>query len=224
MKTRYAILAMVILLAGAVGAWATPSTLIWIPSTDIQADRTWHLGIDSYFTPGNTGVAPIYDIGPEYGFGKGRAEAGIDYIAGFSSPLFFNAKYLLTPEKGSVPAVVAGAQFWGTKAGETDYDMLYVEGAKTVGPVRLTLGYCHGKESTLGRDPDMLLAGLDATLTKDKKWWGAIDFQSGKNAFGALNAGVSYACAANTSVIVGYDWYNDPALKDTVTTQLDVNF
>ena len=46
----------------AVAAHATPSTLIWIPSTDIQADKTWHLGIDNYFSP-NAGTRSATDVG-----------------------------------------------------------------------------------------------------------------------------------------------------------------
>jgi len=30
---------------------ATPSSLIWIPSTNIQSQDKTHFGIDSYFTP-----------------------------------------------------------------------------------------------------------------------------------------------------------------------------
>ena len=225
MKTQYIILVVILSLLAGIGAWATPSTLIWIPSTDIQANNTWHLGIDNYVAGDHsTGQAPVYDIGPEYGFGGGRLEAGVDYITGFTQPLFFNLKYQLTPEKGSMPTLVVGGENFGTQAGVSDYDMLYLEGSKTFAPVRLTLGYCHGNKSALGTDPDMLLAGIDATLTKDKKWWGAVDYQSGDNAFGALSAGVSYNFAANTSVIFGYDWYNSPTIKDTFTTQLDINF
>lgn len=213
---------LVVVTAGA--AWATPSTLIWIPSTDVQAPRTWHLGSDSYFTARNTGQATVYDLGLEYGFANGRAEAGFDYISPNDSPLFFNAKYLLTAERARTPALVVGGYGFGTDRGVTDFNLLYVEGAKTRGAVRITLGYCRGKESTLGRDPDMLLAGVDGYLDRAKRWWGAVDYQSGKHAFGALNAGVAYYFAPNVSAILGYDWYNAPEIEDTLTVQLDVNF
>ena len=224
MKAYALLLIMALALLPVVGALATPSTLIWIPSTDIQANGTWHLGIDSYFTARNTKQATVYDIGPEYGFAGGRAEAGIDYISPNDSPLFFNVKYLLTREKGSVPALAVGLQNWGTQTGVTDFDMAYLLGSKTLGPARLTLGYCHGKRSTLGRAPDMLLAGVDGYFDQAKKWWGAVDYQSGKNAFGALSAGGAYSFAPNVSVIFGYDWMQAPGLKDTITTQLDINF
>ncbi|HEY3398951.1 MAG TPA: hypothetical protein VGM19_14985 [Armatimonadota bacterium] len=223
--TKYSLcLSVVLTLVVAVGAFATPSTLIWIPSTDIQADKTWHLGLDNYVVAHNAGVtsSPTYDLGPEYGFAGGRAEAGIDYITGFSDPLFFNAKYKLLAEKGGVPTLVVGGFGFGTKQDKTDYNMVYLLGSKTFAPVRLTLGYCHGNKAALGTDENMLMAGIDGNLSK--KWWAAVDYQSGQNVWGALNAGVSYNFADNVSVIFGYDWYNSSALKDTFTTQLDINF
>jgi predicted porin len=225
MKTYAPLLIAALALLPVSGALATPSTLVWIPSTDIQANRTWHLGIDNYFTASQSKQATVLDLGPEYGFARGRAEAGIDYVSPNSSPLFFNVKYQLTPEAHGGPAVAVGLENWGTDQGVTTYNMAYLLGSKTFVPAaRLTLGYCHGSETALGRDPDMLLAGVDGTLDKAKKWWYGIDYQSGKNAFGAHNVGLSYAFAPNTSVIFGYDWMQASGLKNTLTTQLDINF
>ncbi|MHB1458065.1 MAG: hypothetical protein ACYC0V_14240, partial [Armatimonadota bacterium] len=64
--------------------------------------------------------------------------------------------------------------------------------------------------------------GLDKSL--NDKVWAAVDYQSGKSAFGALSAGVAYNFTKTTSLIVGYDWYNDSNLADTFTAQLDINF
>lgn len=221
MTARMLLILALIVIAGA--CYATPSTLIWIPSTDIQSDRTWHLGIDNYFTP-TDGFRSATDVGVTYGFAKGRAEAGIDYLGGQDSPFFLNAKYLLLTETDKLPAVAVGAFNFGFKKNVTDYNLLYALGSKTFGPVRLTAGYCHGNEDALGSDPNMFLAGIDGCLSKDKKWWGAVDYQSGDNAFGALSFGVSYAFAPNVSVIFGYDMYNAAGADDTFTTQLDINF
>ena len=49
-------LAMTFVVTAAGAALATPSTQVWIPSTDIQAKGTWHLGIDNYFAPHDAGV------------------------------------------------------------------------------------------------------------------------------------------------------------------------
>ena len=34
---------------------ATPSTQIWIPSTDVQLFNVWHLGLDNYFRASDNG-------------------------------------------------------------------------------------------------------------------------------------------------------------------------
>jgi hypothetical protein len=58
------------------------------------------------------------------------------------------------------------------------------------------------------------------------KLWAAVDYQGGKNAFGATSVGVSWAFAKNVSVIFGYDFYNNKARagQNTATIQLDINF
>ncbi|MCE5216453.1 hypothetical protein LLH03_05390 [bacterium] len=223
MRTTLFLTGILLAVLGTTVAHATPSTLIWIPSTDIQADGTWHLGIDNYFTKTDGYRSPT-DVGLTYGLLGGKAEVGVDYLGGSDDPLYFNAKCLLVPESEKAPAVAVGVYNLGTESGVTDCNMLYVLGAKTLGPARVTLGYCKGKEATLGRDSDMLLAGVDGYLTSDRKWWGAIDYQSGDNAFGALSFGASYAVTDKVSLLFGYDLYNDSALDDTITTQLDINF
>jgi hypothetical protein len=40
---------------------------------------------------------------------------------------------------------------------------------------------------------------------------------------GALSFGAAYKFADNASVLVGYDFYNDSSLKDTVTVQIDID-
>jgi hypothetical protein len=223
MNLRTAVLTGLLALVACTAALATPSTLVWIPSTDIQPDKTFHLGIDNYFDATDGFRSPT-DVGLTYGLLGGRAEVGVDYMGGQDNPILFNAKGLLTAETTELPAVALGLCYFGTEKGVTDTNMVYGLVAKTFGPARLTLGYAHGKEATLGVDPDMLLAGVDGYLTADKKWWGAVDYQSGDNALGAVSAGISYAFADNVSVIIGFDRYNDRSLDDTITTQVDINF
>lgn len=220
MRTALA-LGLLMIVVGVAGA--TPSTLVWIPSTDIQADGTWHLGIDNYFTPTAGSKSPT-DVGLTYGLLSGKLEVGLDYFGGQDDPFYVNAKYLVRPESGKLPAIALGGYNFGTAKDVTDANVLYGLAAKTFGPVRLTAGYAHGKSVTLGVDPDMLLLGADGYLTGDKKWWGAVDFQSGDSALGALSFGLSYSFADNVSVLVGCDLYNNAALDDTVTTQLDISF
>jgi hypothetical protein len=103
--------------------------------------------------------------------------------------------------------------------------MLYVEASKTLVPAaRITLGFVHGNESALGADPDMIMAGLDGTMDKAAKWWYGVDYESGDNAFGALSAAVAYSITPKISYLIGWDHWNSSSMKDTITTQLDVNF
>ncbi|MBJ6724405.1 hypothetical protein [Geomesophilobacter sediminis] len=90
--------AMVLSIAAAGVAMATPSTQIWIPSTDVQDFKTFHLGIDNYFrasgvgrATGNPSVrdANVYDIGPVAGFlpfEKLKGEIGFDYLVSGTEP------------------------------------------------------------------------------------------------------------------------------------------
>jgi len=216
-------------------AAATPSTQIWIPSTDIQAKGTYHLGIDNYFTAGtdNTWSMPT-DVGLEYGVAKGW-EVGFDLLGASRKPFYFNFKYGI-PEKGSLPAFAAGSCFMGTSrkgASRTDIDMYYALVAKTIPGVsaRLSLGGYVGNGKLLvdtngDRERTGILASIDKQFTK--KIWGAVDYQGGENSLGAASIGVSYAFADNVSLLVGYDFFNEkklqPAPANTFTTQLDINF
>jgi hypothetical protein len=88
-------LTMMFMISAATAAFATPSTQIWIPSTDIQAFKTVHLGIDNYFRAssrhdsGYGRDANVMDIGLTAGilpFDKVQMEAGIDYLTIAADP------------------------------------------------------------------------------------------------------------------------------------------
>ena len=239
--------ALTITLSGA--ALATPSTQIWIPSTDIQAFGTGHLGIDNYVRTSKNGPIAnnIYDIGLTAGvlpWEKLQAEVGIDYIDGGTNagadthPLYFNAK-IGTPEDSLFkysPALAVGIYNVGTQTGgiaPTKQNIAYGLVARTLPVVgRLSAGGYHGSSSILtdefGKSAnDGILLSWDRTMTEiSDKLWLAVDYMSGKNANGSLNFGVSWAFSKNVSVIFGYDIYNNTATggKNTFNTQLDINF
>src|SRR5689334_20962202 len=99
MKNTPILVLSALLFAGScLPALATPSTIIYIPSTDIQAPKTMHFGIDSYFTFDNQGTGNVTDTGLTWGFK--RFEVGVDHIGGTNEPFLGNAKFLVTPEKG----------------------------------------------------------------------------------------------------------------------------
>jgi len=238
---RTMILGSVLTLATSTAALATPSTQIWIPSTDIQAYKTLHLGIDNYIRTSNKlGNANYYDLGLTAGilpFEKIQAEIGIDYLEGGQgadadkNPIYFNGK-LGTPEDAlfkSSPALAVGVYNMGTKLGVTTQNIAYGLAAKTLPIVgRFSVGGFQGSETALGAGKNNgVLASWDRTMSEiSDKLWFAVDYQGGNSAMGALSFGASWAFAKNVSVIFGYDIYNNPTLggKNTFTTQLDINF
>lgn len=229
-------------------AFATPSTQIWIPSTDIQAFKTLHLGIDNYARTSNKGGFPnLLDIGLTAGvlpFEKIQAEIGIDYLSGGQggvagsfneaadkSPIYFNVK-LGTPEESLFkfsPALAVGTYNMGTKLGITTQNIVYGLAAKNLPVVgRISLGGFQGSETVLGSGKNNgILASWDRSMSEiSDKLWMAVDYQSGNSFMGAFSFGASWAFSKDVSLIVGYDIYNNASTggKNTVTTQLDINF
>lgn len=173
-KLKVLILTALLISVGSTVALATPSTQIWIPSTDIQPYKTIHLGIDNYIrvakdgVPGNATFGQYWpvvsDIGLTAGvlpFEKLQMEVGIDYIrygvtAYDDSPIYFNAK-LGTPE-GSLfkysPALAIGGYNFGLRGGDiahnTQQNIVYGLAAKTFPVIgRLSAGYYVGNSENV---------------------------------------------------------------------------
>jgi hypothetical protein len=231
---------------------ATPSTQIWIPSTDIQGFKTLHLGIDNYIrTQTVDGVrgGSMYDLGLTAGvlpFNKLQAEVGADFMSLSDNvydnyPVYFNLKVALPEDslfKGC-PALAIGAYNFGTKKNLTNYNIVYALIAKNIPYVgRLSAGYYYGNDKVLLDDKGNKAAGglllsWDRSMTEiSDKLWLAVDYQGGMNYLGALSFGFSWSFSKNVSVIFGYDIYNNKnALYNSVntnaqtfTSQLDINF
>lgn len=205
---------------------ATPSSLIWIPSTDIQSQAKTHFGIDSYFTPQplKTGETTGAFTAPDYGltWGHKNFEFGIDYIASQNDPIYFNAKAKLLGNKATDLNLVVGIYNLGTTS-TTNSEVKYVLGSvATKDGTRLTFGYGFGRQKVLGNDHNMIMAGIDKQLSD--RWWIGADYQGGKSSLGALSVGASYNFIPNAALLVGYSFYNNQDFKNTITTQIDVNF
>ena len=56
------------------------------------------------------------------------------------------------------------------------------------------------------------------------KLWIAAEYQGSKSAYGTWNLGFSWKFSGNTSMLFGYDMYNDKDLPNTYTVQLDIDF
>ena len=174
---KSAILSALILVSSQTLTMATPSTQIWIPSTDIQPYNTWHLGLDNYFRSSDQGyMTPghrdpnVYDAGLTVGvlpFELIKAEIGADYLvngtAYDSSPFYFNAKVGVGEESlfTNSPALAVGGFNFGTDGAKssttrTDQDIVYGLAAKTIpafGSIpslgRISAGYYAGNGDVL---------------------------------------------------------------------------
>ena len=245
-------------------AQATPSTLIWAPSTDIQPYKKVHLNADNY-TPlkrrddnGNRlYVQQIY--GPTFSLlsdnpeanllgklweplGKIMAEAGFDYKKGFGHtldkwPVYFNFKFGVAEDAyfKYMPAFAVGCYDMGYKHNYTNYNVWYLRGAKTISLGkfnlgRFSVGYFNGNAKLL-RNKDALRDNAGLMLAWERviselsdRLWLCVDYQGTQSCYGALNLGFSWKFTRNISAIIGYDIYNNPNSRDTITFQLDVDF
>lgn len=233
---KYIVLLITSMLFMATGAFATASTQIWNPSTDIQPFKTSHLGIDNYFMtlwPQDGSAFIPVDIGLTYGLLTGL-EVGIDGFYPSSTQYKFNAKYGIA-ENGELPAFAVGGYNFGfdTKGSgfSADENIAYALVAKTFSFGRLSVGYYSGNDKVLlNLDGDPANTGYilswDKTITD--KVWASVDYSSGYSAYGALFYGFSYLFSSNTSIIFGYGTFNGhqntgDGLDPVFTTQLDIN-
>jgi hypothetical protein len=245
-------------------AFATPTTLIWAPSTDIQPYGKIHLNVDNY-TPVKSRdhkdnqlyVQQVY--GPTFSLlsnkpednllgklwspmGKIIAETGFDYKKGFGPvldkwPVYFHFK-LGVPEDAYfkyMPAFAIGTYDMGYKHNYTNNNVWYLRGAKTISIGKFNLGrfsagYFNGNGRLL-RDKDGLrdnagpVLAWERTMTEiSDRLWLCVDYQGTQSAYGALNYGFAWKFTNNISAIIGYDIYNNPNSKSTVTFQLDIDF
>lgn len=226
-------------------AFATPSTHIWAPSTDVQAYGVFHLTHDTYI-PGDKDLPVISNEGLTVGVlpsEKVNAEVGFDFINSIGAanlyPLQLNFK-VGTPENAlgdQIPAIAVGAYGLGTEKDVTDYNIYYAKIGKTVGTAgRFSIGYYQGNDKLLlDENGDEANSGVllcwERTISEiSDNLWVAVDYQGGDSAFGTLNFGFSWKFAPNTSVIFAYDKLNNSKLTDvnladdTYTVQLDIDF
>lgn len=231
-------------------ASATPSTQIWIPSTDVKGFGEVNIGIDNYirFSDSVNAGPNYYDVGVTVGvlpLEKVKLELGVDYITDNVSgslqskhPFMFNFK-AGTPEDAffnGMPALAAGmynigSYDHGATGGNTMQNIAYGLVAKTLPVVgRISVGGYHGAEKALGEKINTgILASWDRSMPEiSDKLWLAVDYMSGNNYNGALSFGGSWAFSKNVSLLVGVNVFNPgqeqlTGGKPTFTTQLDIN-
>ena len=229
-KMLAAATAIVVLACGS--AMATPSTQIWIPSTDAKDLKNIHIDIDNYarfssktdagpnyYNVGlSAGVLPLENLKLEVGVDFLKAgiigvDAGGSPVSGDDHPFYFNAK-LATPEGAfgikELPAFAVGGFNFGTVAA-TEQNIVYALVAKTLPVVgRLSVGGYNGSEKTLGaKTNNGILASWDRSMPEiSDKLWLAVDYMSGKNYNGEISVGGSWAFSKQISLIVGAVFFN----------------
>ena len=225
----------VVALASSV-AMATPSTQIWIPSTDVKSFKDIHIDVDNYTRfsgQKENGFNPnLYNIGVSAGVLPSeniKLEVGVDFLkSGYQddaaykydrAPIYFNAK-LGTPEdafdKKGLPAFAIGAYNLGTYdkpevATSTRQNIVYGLVAKTLPVIgRLSAGGYYGSERALGKGANSgVMASWDRSMPEiSDKLWLAVDYMGGNNANGEISVGGSWAFNKNVSLIVGMVIFN----------------
>jgi hypothetical protein len=235
-KTIFAVLVFFIMTSSM--SYATPSTIIWIPSVDFQGYKSFHLGIDNYsfdFKNGAGGTAFPTDLGLTVGVLPDTivlAEIGFDYFTPQWSPFTLNAK-VGVPE-GVLgdwsPAIAVGGFAFGFQKNVTDANIVYGMVGKTFPVIgRLEVGYFTGNNkllvdlSTGKADNSGVLLSWDRNIPEiSDNLWLAVDYQGTKSSFGALSYGLAWTFSKNVSVIFARDVFNAD-IPSTFTMQLDIN-
>ncbi|MDD5072370.1 MAG: hypothetical protein PHX64_03940 [Candidatus Omnitrophica bacterium] len=229
--------------------FATATTHIWAPSTDVQAYGVVHITPGDVYIPVNKDkfgnrVNVITNEGLTVGvlpFEKFNIEVGFDNKTGYGEldnyPIYFNAKGGI-PEGAFgewFPALAVGAYDIGTKADKTNSNVLYFKGAKTFkindfNLGRLSVGYFNGNGKLLrgpngGKDNADVFGAWERTMSEiSDKLWLCVEYQGTKSSYGCWNFGGSWKFSDNVSLLVGFDHYNNRNFADTVTVQVDIDF
>jgi hypothetical protein len=227
-------------------AWATATTHIWAPSTDVQPYKKWHITSDFYVPTENNsddsrsptvtntgltvGVLPFKNLNAEVGFDH-KSGTGVD-----DYPMYFNTKVGI-PENAYgayFPALAAGIYDVGTENNKTNFDVWYVKAGKTFeidkfSLGRVSLGAFQGNKKLLTYGDKAsnkgILACWERTMTEiSDKLWVAIEYQGSKSSYGTWNVGGSWKFSDNTALLLGYDFYNNKNLAGTYTVQVDIDF
>ncbi|MGD0590461.1 MAG: hypothetical protein ABSA44_06635 [Bacteroidota bacterium] len=237
-KTTLAVLVFLMMTSSII--YATPSTIIWIPSVDFQGYKSFHLGIDNYaydFKSGKPGSGTAFptDLGLTVGVLPDsivQAEIGVDYFTPQWSPFMVNAK-VGVPEgviADWIPAIAVGGFDFGFLKNVTDFNIAYGIVGKTFSILgRLEIGYFSGNKkllvdlSTGKADNSGVLLSWDRMIPEiSENLWLAVDYQGTKSSFGALSYGLAWSFSKNVSVIFARDVFNAD-LPSTFTMQLDIN-
>ncbi len=246
MKQALKAVALALALTAASAAQATPSTDFWTPATTyVQPYLVPHLTYDTYF--GEPGAYPI-DTGITIGvlpWERLQGEVGFDllYPGKTKNGLLLNAK-LVVPEGALgelAPGLSLGVQNVGFEKDVNDLYLVHATVAKTFGGLgNLAVGAYYGLNDKLllsstgakqrtgamvaytSPDIPVKLPGLDKIVV-------LADAMTGKNAFGAVGAGLGFYFTPAIDVLTGPVFFLDKGTQPggasmLWTVQLDVDF
>ena len=240
----------VILIFSVQPVWATPSTIVRMPSADVQPYATFHLGIDNNTTMFVPADNDGYALPVTYGITVGllslpfvQVEAGLDIREPTDKPITWNVKIAMPEgaENPAMPAFVVGVYDMGTADGVNDYNILYGEVAKTISFLgRVSFGYfignsAHLKNGNGDADNNALMMSFDRRMPEinDRLWFG-IDYMGTRSDYGSVNFGFSWSFSETSSLLLGYIRYNEEVdrgtggralpRKNLVTLQADFDF
>ncbi len=224
--------------------WAGPTAYISGPSTDFQ----------DYMEPAMTAAVNLAEKTDEAG-ARPNTVTGLGFINGFlpykyfsleagfdykscgdpadDYPVYFNMKAGFA-EGGlgaGLPAVVSGIFDAGTKAGRSNYNVVYAEAAKTavLGGLdmgRFSAGWFTGSKHLLldsdgDKDNSGLLAAWDRVIPEiSDRLWASVDYMGTKSAYGSWNFGLAWKFNSKVSAIIGYNDFINNDFVDTYNVQL----
>ena len=233
-------LVLAAVLLAATGAYATPTTTFWAPSTTgIQPFLTPHITYDTYFWKGpGAGQAgsPVYPVTTGLTMGvlpwdNLQLEVGFDLLLPSSDPFLFNAKLGVPEDKlfPFQPSFAVGIFGVGTKQSTattlgTDYNLLYAQLQHTIPSVGgyVSVGGYYGLQDKLYQASDgsgTNRAGFIGGFTSpdipiNTPWLQKInvvgDVQTGKNALGAGGGGLVFYFTDKVDILTGPVYYFDP--------------
>jgi hypothetical protein len=245
LRTVLACAAAVVLVTPA--AFATASTHIWAPSSDVQPYKLVHITSDMYlpveYDAAGNRIATVTNLGLTVGvlpFKLVNMEIGFDHKSGLGMlddyPLYGNAKIGI-PENafGNIsPALAVGVFDVGTKSDMTDFNVVYGKIAKSfavdsLSLGRFSIGYFSGHDKLLldakgDADNDGLLLAWERTMSElSDKLWICVEYMGTESAYGTVNFGAAWKFAPNVAVLAGYSKFNNEDLAGTATVQVDID-
>lgn len=208
-----------ILIVGACIKAAAQSSILFVPSTDVQEKKSVYLNLESYAHFDKYVNRGFQSYGPSVTYGLGKnVEVGVNYYftdgeTGFASELQPNVKWKVLEKKNKDVAVAVGAVLFiplNDSAGSNRSAMLYANASKSfksANELRITGGVYRQVNggADFGTKGGVLL-GLEQPLTKRMTL--LADWTSGKNKLGYSNLGFGYGIKQSQYLVVAYTFGN----------------